>query len=129
MGVQINKCDKNWNEIGNDATNNHCKYCQVCVPDISSKSKEEVETQFYQETCARVHDRHLEDNHESYFFVNKMESKIRKLGWLKTASVFVFLYLFVTGCYHRRTAGVAPYSGVGNIEHNVDDTKQTRTNE
>ncbi|MCB0478637.1 MAG: hypothetical protein KDC84_10760 [Crocinitomicaceae bacterium] len=109
MGVKIHKCSFEWKEIENSQTDNLCRHCKVCVPDLSDQSTDQVEEQFYKETCARVHDRHLEENRESYFFINKMESRLRKLGWMRLASVLVFVYLLVTGCYSRRTAGVPAY--------------------
>ncbi len=110
MGVEIHKCSYRWKDIENDQTNNLCAHCQVCVPDISDQPLEEVEEQFYEETCTRIHDRHLTENGEQYFFINKVESRFRDFGWLRLASVTVFVYLLVTGCYHRKTAGVPAYS-------------------
>ena len=116
MGVKIHKCEIPWNEIHNKETNNLCESCSVCVPDISNKALKEVETGFLTLSCARIHDRHLEENEKEFFVINMLESKLRNLGWLRLASVTVFVYLLVTGCHTRRTAGIPAYANWDRLE-------------
>lgn len=105
-GVKIQRCPHKWTEIENASTQNFCKYCKVHVPDLSNKSISQVIEEMPNYTCARFHERHLSENKSKYFFINRFESKLENLGFVKVAAVLVFTYLFIVGCGNRhRTAG------------------------
>lgn len=128
MGVKIHKCGIPWNEIQDDQTQNLCAHCQICVPDLSNQSMEKIDNEFPDTSCARVHDRHLEENEKEFFVVNRLEAKLRNLGWLRLASVTVFVYLLVTGCHTRRTAGVPAYSKNDYLEK-IDNGERSQNSE
>jgi hypothetical protein len=104
--IKLNKCNHEWSSIEDRRTNNFCKHCEICVPDLSNKSNSEVAEVIDQYTCARFHERHLAEHQSKYFFINLWEKKMEQLGYFKLTASLVLVYLFIVGCGHRgRTVG------------------------
>jgi len=128
MAVKINKCDKNWREIGNKKTCNFCKYCEINVPDFSNYSNTKIEKELANHTCARFHERHLEEHQAHYFFINRFERKLENYGFVKITATLVFSYLMLVGCgSRRRMAGAYAYGWDYKESNDVEQVFQKKS--
>ncbi|MCB0478639.1 MAG: hypothetical protein KDC84_10770 [Crocinitomicaceae bacterium] len=100
--MKIEKCTIPWSEIKDKKTHNLCEHCQICIPDLSNLSYDQAQQKSEMYSCAQVHERHLEDTEGEYHFINKLERKLVKLGFIRFTAILVFLYLFVASCGNNR---------------------------